>query len=86
MIFRGLFIGIDRYLSSEARWLNCAVRDAKVLHALFADTLGGETKLLANEEATKEGIEAELEALSKCSTDDVVVISFSGQGNYGVKA
>ena len=81
MIFRGLFIGIDRYLSSEARWLNCAVRDAKVLHALFADTLGGETKLLANEEATKEGIEAELEALSKCSTDDVVVISFSGHGS-----
>ncbi len=81
MTFRGLFIGIDRYLSSEAPWLNCAVRDAKVLHALFADTLGGETKLLANERATKEGIEAELVALSKCNTDDVVVISFSGHGS-----
>jgi len=81
MIFRGLFIGIDRYLSSEAPWLNCAVRDAKELHALFADTLGGETKLLANEEATKKGIEVELERLTKCSADDVVVISFSGHGS-----
>jgi replicative superfamily II helicase len=81
MNFKGLFIGIDRYISKEASWLNCAVRDAKTLHALFTDTLGGDTELLANETATKKGIEAELEALTKCSTEDVVVISFSGHGS-----
>ena len=81
MNFKGLFIGIDRYVSKEAPWLNCAVRDAKALHALFTDTLGGDTKLLSNEAATKKGIEEELEVLSKCNANDAVVISFSGHGS-----
>uniref|UniRef100_UPI004055B795 DEAD/DEAH box helicase n=1 Tax=Candidatus Electrothrix sp. TaxID=2170559 RepID=UPI004055B795 len=81
MTFRGLFIGVDRYLSSEVSWLNCAVKDAKMLHALFTDTLGGKTKLLANNEATKVNIETELEELTKCRANDVVVISFSGHGS-----
>jgi len=81
MKFKGLFIGIDRYVSKDASWLNCAVRDAKALHALFSDTLGGDTKLLSNESATKKGIEEELETLLKCNSDDAVVISFSGHGS-----
>jgi helicase len=46
MAFKGLFIGIDRYNSAEINWLSCANRDATALHALFSDTLGGETTLL----------------------------------------
>jgi hypothetical protein len=47
--FKGLFIGIDRYASTEINWLNCASRDAIALHALFTDTLGGDATLLADE-------------------------------------
>ena len=43
MAFKGLFIGIDRYASAEINWLSCAIRDAKALHGLFTDTLGGDT-------------------------------------------
>jgi len=78
MNFRGLFIGIDRYASRNINWLSCAKRDAVALHALFTDTLGGNTKLLVDDEATKDAIELELNALSRCSENDVVVISFSG--------
>jgi hypothetical protein len=35
MAFKGLFIGIDRYVSAEINWLSCATRDATALHALF---------------------------------------------------
>ncbi len=52
MAFKGLFIGIDRYDSPEINWLSCATRDAKALHALFTDTLGGETMLLTDEQAS----------------------------------
>jgi hypothetical protein len=40
MAFKGLFIGIDRYASTEINWLSCASRDARALHALFSDTGG----------------------------------------------
>jgi hypothetical protein len=30
-MFRGLFIGIDRYASDAISWLSCAVRDASAL-------------------------------------------------------
>jgi hypothetical protein len=46
MTFRGMFVGIDRYASAEVSWLSCASRDATALHALFSDTLGGDTTLL----------------------------------------
>jgi helicase len=46
MGFKGLFIGIDRYASAGVNWLSCASRDARALHALFTDTLGGDTTLL----------------------------------------
>ena len=48
MAFKGLFIGIDRYASPGVNWLSCASRDATALHALFTDTLGGETTLLTD--------------------------------------
>lgn len=63
MAFKGLFIGIDRYASPEINWLSCASRDATALHALFTDTLGGETRLLTDERATVAAIEESLGSL-----------------------
>ncbi len=81
MAFKGLFVGIDRFRSPEIRDLSCAARDAIALEATFADTLGGETVLLTDQEATLSRIETELEALTECDADDTVVIAFSGHGS-----
>ena len=81
MTFQGVFIGIDRYASHNINWLSCARRDAIALEALFADTLGGTTTLLVDENATRAGIKAAFQSLSTCSRDDTVVISFSGHGS-----
>ena len=78
--FKGLFIGIDRYASPETNWLSCANRDATALHALFTDTLGGETMLLTDEQATVAAIRERFGQLANCIPDDVVVIAFSGHG------
>ena len=80
MAFKGLFIGIDRYNSPEINWLSCANRDAKALHALFTDTLGGETMLLTDEQATVAAIQERFEQLANCDPGDVVVVAFSGHG------
>jgi helicase len=80
MAFKGLFIGIDRYASAEINWLSCASRDATALHALFSDTLGGETTLLTDGQATVAAIRKIFEQLSRTDPDDVVVIAFSGHG------
>ena len=80
MAFKGLFIGIDRYSSPEVNWLSCASRDATALHALFTDTLGGETALLTDGEATTAEIGAHFERLAASDPEDVVVICFSGHG------
>jgi replicative superfamily II helicase len=81
MAFQGLFIGIDRYASPSIGWLTCARRDAVALEALFADTLGGRTTLLADENATRAGIEDAFRHLEACDPDDTVVIGFSGHGS-----
>jgi len=80
MIFRGLFIGIDRYASPRINWLSCARRDGTALHALFTDTLGGQATLLTDEQATRAAIESQFKELSQCDEDDVVVVAFSGHG------
>jgi helicase len=81
MAFHGVFIGVDRYISPHINWLSCARRDAIALEALFSDTLGGTTTLLADKDATRTGIEAAFQRLADCDSDDVVVISFSGHGS-----
>ncbi|WP_234897147.1 caspase family protein [Sinorhizobium medicae] len=81
MAFRGLFVGIDRYQSPEIRDLSCAARDAAALEAMFADTLGGQTVLLTDEEASLARIEAELERLFNCEAGDTVIMAFSGHGS-----
>jgi helicase len=81
MTFRGLFIGIDHHASQEINWLGCARRDAVALYSLFTDTLGGESTLLIDEEATLNSIGKQFEQLAKCETDDIVVVAFSGHGS-----
>lgn len=81
MVFRGLFIGIDRYASKQINELTCAKRDAVALEALFADTLAGHTVLLTDADATRGRIEEAFSALEQSEPDDVVVITFSGHGS-----
>lgn len=74
--------GIDcvSYASAEINWLSCASRDATLLHALFSDTLDGETMLLTDGQATVAVIRDSFEQLRKTDPDDVVVTAFSGHG------
>ncbi|GAA1807934.1 DEAD/DEAH box helicase [Actinomadura chokoriensis] len=81
--FHGLFVGINRYRSKSVRRLASASRDAKALHALFSDNLGDtDTTLLVDRDATCAAVVAALTELQTRSTsEDVVVISFSGHGS-----
>lgn len=79
-MFRGLFIGVDRYASPGINWLSCARRDAMALHALFSDSIGGEAALLTDAEATVAAIQEGFQRLATAERDDVVVIAFSGHG------
>lgn len=82
MKFHGTFIGVDRYQSPDIGFLSSAVRDATALHSLFADGFGGDPVLLADADATKDNIVAELQRLANVSSDeDLVVVSFSGHGS-----
>ena len=78
---RGVFIGIDRYQAPEINELRYAERDARALHALFADTFGDGAELLVGEQATRAAIEAQFAALARAGTDDFVVVGFSGHGS-----
>lgn len=80
-MFKGLFIGVDRYESSRINWLSCAWRDAIALQTLFADNLGGESLLLVDADATRSAISSAFDSLAQCSPDDVVFIAFSGHGS-----
>ena len=81
MSFRGLFVGVDRYVSPDIQELSCARRDAMAFHALFSDTLGEGAELLVDEQATRTAIEEHFERLASCTEDDVVVVAFSGHGS-----
>ncbi|MFT2014405.1 DEAD/DEAH box helicase [Streptomyces sp. 796.1] len=80
-MLRGLFIGVDNYESPSFRQLNYAKQDARVLRALFLDNFDGNASLVLDDAATKDRLLTELGQLAVESTsDDVVVISFSGHG------
>ena len=80
--FYGLFVGINQYQSYEIGNLASAVRDAKALHALFTDNLGGTTSLLTDESASTARLRESLIDLQHTATEnDVVVITFSGHGS-----
>jgi helicase len=79
-MFRGLFIGIDRYAAPVNR-LSCAVADAFALSSLFADNTAGQFVTLLDSEATLARMQAELDLLSHTDEDDFVLVSFSGHGS-----
>ena len=75
-------MGVNRYDSSDIDFLASAVRDATALHALFADNLGPDCRLILDEDATTARLRGELQNLQTASSaDDVVVIGFSGHGS-----
>ncbi len=79
VMFRGVFIGIDRYAPPVSR-LSFCVADATALGSLFEDSLGGEVDVLTDSAASLANIRGALTALQAASDDDLVVISFSGHG------
>ncbi|HLG56847.1 MAG TPA: DEAD/DEAH box helicase [Vicinamibacterales bacterium] len=82
MVFRGLFVGVDKYASNEISNLSCSARDARALYALFADTLAPDhCVLLLDHDATKVKVLSELTALQNADANDLVFIHFSGHGS-----
>ena len=79
MVFRGLFVGIDRYPRPLPR-LSFARADAMALAALLEDNFGGTSRLLTDDEATLANIQSALDDLAGSEPEDLVVISFSGHG------
>lgn len=78
-MFRGLFIGIDRY-SAPINRLSCAVADARALSCLFEDNTEGSFTSLLDSQATLARLREQFDGLASASEDDFVVISFSGHG------
>lgn len=78
-MFRGLFIGIDRYRAPVNR-LSCARADAVALGSLFADNTEGSIAFLLDAGATRKDIEDALASLTSSDPDDLVVMTFSGHG------
>ncbi|WP_300014446.1 DEAD/DEAH box helicase [Pseudonocardia sp.] len=79
-MFRGLFIGIDRYAAPITR-LSCARADAVALGCLFEDAGGAEVTFLLDADATADGIRTALERIkSDAADDDLVMVTFSGHG------
>lgn len=78
-----LFIGINKYKSPQVRDLGCAVRDAKALHALFADNFESKSlTCLTDHEATSEAIRSGIaQIITNAKGDDLVIITFSGHGS-----
>src|SRR5262249_7601584 len=76
------FIGINQHHDPRIRELTGARRDATALWALFSDSIPDlQTRLLVDEEATVEAIRELLnDTLTRATTDDVVVLTFSGHG------
>ena len=81
--FRGLFVGVNTYLSDGITHLRTARWDAETLHALFSDTFPDEDfTLVVDESATRERLITELGTLSALSApEDTVIIVFSGHGS-----
>ena len=84
MQFRGLFIGVDRFLDPGIREMTGCRRDALALEALFADSIPDlRSWLLLDEQATAAAIRGELNStLDLAAPDDVVVISLSSHGTH----
>lgn len=79
--FHGLFMGVDRYASTDIQELRYAEQDAIALHTLFADNLGDGAELLVGSAATRAEIERRFRQLAQVEPADLVVVSFSGHGS-----
>jgi helicase len=82
MAFRAAFIGINKYIEARIRDLIGAQRDATALWALFTDTMTEiDARLIIDNDATVDRIRKVLDdLLGGASSDDTVIISFSGHG------
>ena len=79
-MLRGLFVGIDRYGPPVTR-LSCARADAVALGSLFADNSdSADVQFLLDDQATADNIIRAVQSLAAASSDDLVIISFSGHG------
>ena len=83
MAFKGVFVGINKYVDPGIPELSGARRDAMALWALFTDTIEElAARRLVDEEATHTAVsEAILGTLEDAQEDDVIVISFAGHGS-----
>jgi helicase len=84
MTYRGLFIGVGKYSDSEIPDLTGAPRDARALHALFADTFGNDhSTLLVESDATLSAVQQALSDINNSTeSDDMLVVFFSGHGSH----
>lgn len=82
MVLLASFIGVDRHSDFRIPELTGARRDAEALWALFSDSVPDiQAQLLTDTAATLEAIPQALDAtLGAASSDDTVIISFSGHG------
>lgn len=82
MAIIGRFIGVGKYIDSQARDLPGARRDATALWALFKDSITNlDERLLLDEKATIEAIREALNDTLKSATDkDSVIFYFAGHG------
>ncbi|CAJ0785114.1 caspase family protein [Ralstonia chuxiongensis] len=82
MIFRAVFVGVNKQVDQTVSELPGAKRDALTLWSLFSDTFPElSSTLLIDESATKEAASrAILQALDTASDEDVIILSFAGHG------
>src|SRR4051812_28056274 len=85
MAFLGTFMGVNRHQDPGIPELTGATRDARALHALFADTFADlSCDLLLDENANLRSIREALDrSLGQATEEDVVVLSFAGHGTRG---
>ncbi len=81
-MLKAAFIGVDKYADTTIRELTGAARDATALWALVKDSMpDAKANLLKNADATTERIRAALdETLRGATSDDTVIVTFSGHG------
>ena len=81
-----LLIGIDKYpnLSASAQLKGCA-NDAALVRTVLLDHFGFDSqnvRLISDEQATRDGILGELDALNeRVGEDDIVVVHYAGHGS-----
>lgn len=83
MASKAIFIGVNRYAHDDINNLSGARWDAVALHALFSDSIPGlDSRILVDDAAKGAEVRTALnEMLRDATSEDNVVISFSGHGS-----